>query len=440
MAWSDGRVRKLLRKLRTPGAVHRDELAQALHRLTGAPNAHAAVLAVAERALQPYPAVYLTVFRRADVGGESTTVIADDLHLSPRSFFRYRAAAVAAIAAEIDALTRTVPVPAAPFAPADLDAIALHARGRYLFNRRTGASLRAALRCFDRALDADPAFARAYAGLAGAHVLMGEYLVREPAPAFRDAQRALASARALDGALPAVHVVLGELAVLERRDLRAARASVDAALAADPGYAPAHELAALLAMIEGDDEGALQHVQAGLEREPDALELHVALARAYTLGGRADRALTHLADVLDLDPAYSCGRFELVHALVSAGRFADASAQLRILIAAEPRVTYEAALCYAEAQAGNRDPARRYLAAPEVGGRTDPHRLRALVHVGLGRYDDALRELRAAVRRNEPCAITIRADNFFRPLHRDREFHAIVAEAAERPQILRLTG
>src|ERR1700681_1605296 len=109
MEWGNRRVRQLLRKLRTPGAIQDDELARTLCRLTGAPSIRDAVLLLADRALHAYPPVYATIVRRVDVDGESSQAVADEIHLSQRSFFRYRGAAIAAVATEIDAIARAAP-------------------------------------------------------------------------------------------------------------------------------------------------------------------------------------------------------------------------------------------------------------------------------------------------------------------------------------------
>src|ERR1700736_4833278 len=214
MEWGYRRVRQLLRKLRMPGAIQDDELALTLCRLTGAGSVRDAVLLLAERALRVYPPVYWTIVRRVDVDGESSQVVADETHLSERSFFRYRAAAIAAVSAEIDAVTRSSPPKRGS---EDVDVLALVARGRYLWKHRTTAALQRAARYFERALEIDPTFARAYAGVADVHLLMGEYLIRDPLEAFHDAQVAIESALALDPTLPELHATLADLHVFYRK-------------------------------------------------------------------------------------------------------------------------------------------------------------------------------------------------------------------------------
>src|ERR1700738_5068685 len=194
MEWGYRRVRRLLRKLRTPGAIQDDELARALCRLNGAPSVRDAVLLLAERALRDFPPVYWTIVRRVDVEGESSQPVAAEIHVSERSSFRYRAHAVAAVAAEIEHVARSAPPRRAA---GDLDALALVARGRYLWKHRTSAALQRAARYFERALEIDPCAPRAHAGMADVHLLLGEYLIRDPVEAFHEAHLAIERAMEL---------------------------------------------------------------------------------------------------------------------------------------------------------------------------------------------------------------------------------------------------
>lgn len=422
MEWGFRRVRQLLRKLRTPGAIQDDELALALCRLTGMASVRDAVLLLAERALKAYPPVYWTIVRRVDVDGESSQTVADEIHLSERSFYRYRSAAIAAIAAEIDAVTRS----ASPRRSVeDLDVLALVARGRYLWKHRTTAALQRAARYFERALELDPTFARAYAGVADVHLLMGEYLIRDPIEAFHDAHVAVESALALDPTLPELHATLADLHLFGGKDLRRAKESFDIALSIDPTYSTAHHFAAWHAMISNDLVGALDHLRVALGYAPDALELQTTLALVYCLQGASERGVRDLDEVLELDPEFSFARYELVRQLAGVERYEEALLHLDLLTAAEPRNTYAAMTAFVSARSGDPGPARRYLERTTPNGRRPAHYLRAYARIGLGERSEAIGELRAAVDGNEPWTILLPLDSVFSDLRHDRAFRAL---------------
>jgi len=422
MEWGYRRVRQLLRKLRTPGAIQDDELAMTLCRLTGAASVRGAVLTLAERALRDYPSVYWTIVRRVDVDGESSQIVADETHLSERSFFRYRAAAVAAVAAEIDAVTRTTPPKRAS---ENLDVLALVARGRYLWKHRTTAALQRAARYFERALEIDPTFARAYAGVADVHLLMGEYLIRDPLEAFHDAQTAVESGLGIDPTLPELHATLADLHMFGRKDLRRAKESFDLALSIDPTYSTAHHFAAWHAMINDDFPAAFDHLRVALGHAPDALELQTTLGIATYLQGAHEQGLRHLTEVLDLDPEFSFARYELARLLAATHRYAEALDHLHVLRAVESRDSYTALTAYAAGRSGDPTPARRFLDASRHA-RRPPHYLRAYARMGLGEKTEALGELRAAVEANEPWTILLPLDGIFAELNGERTYGALL--------------
>jgi tetratricopeptide (TPR) repeat protein len=423
MEWGYRRVRQLLRKLRTPGAIQDDELARTLCSLTGSPSVRDAVLLLAERALRGYPPVYWTIVRRVDVDGESSQAVADEIHLSERSFFRYRAAAIAAVAAEIDAVTRA----ASPKRSEDLDVLALVARGRYLWKHRTTAALQRAARYFERALELDPTFARAYAGVADVHLLMGEYLVRDPLEAFHDAHVAVERALALDPTLPELHATLADLHLFSRKDLRRAKESFDLALSIDPTYSTAHHFAAWHAMINDDLPAATEHLRVALGFAPDGLELQTTLGIVYLQQGAHEQGVRHIREVLELDPDFSFARYELARALASTERYDEALHELDVLTAAEPRESYAAMRAFAAGRAGDPRPARTFLDRGGNGVRRRPqHYLRAYARMGLGERGEAVGELRAAVENNEPWTILLPLDGVFGELRHDHAYRSLL--------------
>ncbi len=426
MEWGYRRVRQLLRKLRTPGAIQDDELARALCSLTGAPSVRDAVLLLAERALAAFPPVYWTIVRRVDVEGESSQAVADEIHLSERSFFRYRAAAIAAVAAEIETVTRSAP----PRRTENLDVLALVARGRYLWKHRTSAALQRAARYFDRALEIDPTFARAYAGVADVHLLLGEYLIRDPIEAFHEAQLAVERAMALDPTLPELHATLADLHLFSRKDLRRAKESFDVALSIDPTYSTAHHFASWHAMINDDFPAAMEHLRIALGYAPDALELQTTLGILHARQGDREQGVRHLAEVLELDPDFSFARYNLAHELAVMDRHDEALDHLATLSAVEPRESYAALTAYSAARAGDARPARRFLDRSTGNRKTSHHYLRGYARLGLGERAEALGELRAAIEHNEPWTILLPLDGVFGQLRDDRGFRALLPLAA----------
>jgi tetratricopeptide (TPR) repeat protein len=431
MEWGDRRIRQLLRKVAAPSDVHDDELAHSLRRLTGASSEREAVRVVADRALREYPPLYGEIVRRVDFNGESSKTVADDLHLSERTFFRHRRAAISVIAAEIatltgDSLPRGV-------GEVGLDALALYARGRYLWKQRTGASLERAKQYFDRALDLAPNFALAHSGIADVHVRTGQAGLRDASEAFADAHASLDRAFALDVQLPEAHTTLADLYLSERRDRRRAHESLDTALAIDPNYTTAHQFAAFLAFCETDLATAFDHVRTALAREPNSLELQTTLGIVLRFEGKTEHAIDHLSDIVGLDANFAFARYELSRTLIGAGRYDDALEHLWMLLETEPRFTYEAMIAYVEALRGDGERARRLTADRDARSREmpSPHYMTAWLHVALDDHDAAFEQLGAALAANEPWVIYVPVDPFFGRLRGDPRFDRLVETVKE---------
>src|SRR5438034_1375651 len=122
----------------------------------------------------------------------------------------------------------------------------LYLKGRYLWNRRNTASLRKAADYFQQAIDLDPNYALAYAGLADVHSILPIYAGTAPK---NDVPKALAAARKaveLDSNLAEAHTSLGN-ALLFNAQLQLAEQEFRRALELNPNYATAHQwLAACL--------------------------------------------------------------------------------------------------------------------------------------------------------------------------------------------------
>jgi TolB-like protein len=125
----------------------------------------------------------------------------------------------------------------------DSDAHVAYLQGLHFWNRRSEAGLRQAIERFHRAVDRDPGYARAHAGLASAYASLATSADAVPAA---DA-RALAEASArraleLDPDLPEGHVVMSAIACRFDWDWHACERGLQRALALDPNYATGRHL------------------------------------------------------------------------------------------------------------------------------------------------------------------------------------------------------
>jgi DNA-binding SARP family transcriptional activator len=209
------------------------------------------------------------------------------------------------------------------------DAWVMHARGHYLFLRSAhGGPAEELLLCreyFERALDLDPTFSPAVAGLSNFYAVAARRGVLAP---FREHfGRAIAlseQALAMDPTLAVPHVHFGVQALYLDDDLPRAGAEFSIAVQKDPSYAEGHRfLGVWLGMTRRHDE-ALRHMERAVALEPDIPHFLSSLGAARLAAGDRDGAEEALRRTLLLEPRHTAARERLIRLLDESGRQSDA--------------------------------------------------------------------------------------------------------------------
>ena len=137
----------------------------------------------------------------------------------------------------------------------DNDAYQFYLKGRFNWNKRTDAGLKAAIEFFENAIERDPSFALAYEGLAETYVIMGAYGSLPPNEAMPKAKAAALRALELDPSLAEPHATLGAYNGGYAWNFEAAEREVRKAIELDPKYATAwHWLGNFLPIVGKNDE------------------------------------------------------------------------------------------------------------------------------------------------------------------------------------------
>ena len=173
---------------------------------------------------------------------------------------------------------------------------------------------------FERAIELDPAFARAYAGLAMAHsrdAIDGWTCDPVTVPGARC--RAGGQGRRMDPSLPQVHFVTGQVDLFRRRHVQAIEAA-QRAIRIDPNYADAFALHAWTLNYAGRPGEALTALEKAmrLNPRPPASYLEI-LGEIRFVQGRYGESASTFQRVLDVNPDYTRARMWLVAALAHAG-------------------------------------------------------------------------------------------------------------------------
>jgi TolB-like protein/Flp pilus assembly protein TadD len=309
--------------------------------------------------------------------------------------------------------------------PVDPDAHDHYLRGRFHWNRRGEDGLNRALRHFQQAIELDPAYAAAYAGLADVYVVRPSWGFAAPTDGYPRAAALARRALELDSNLAGPHATLAMVARYYDRDVDAAAAHFERALERDPSHATARQWYGSLLISAGRFDEAIEQLQQARRLDPLAPNIGRWLGAALHYAGRHAEAEAELRRTADTHPDFHLLHVELARIHATQGRVSDALAALdraRGLAEVDPDYGY---VGWVYGRIGHGDEARQILGRlHELSAReyVDPGAI-ALVHVGLGENAETLRWLQRAV--DEPGnfrAGLLAVDPAFAPLRQDPAF------------------
>ena len=310
--------------------------------------------------------------------------------------------------------------------PAAYDA---YLKGRYFWSRRSRESIEKGVDYFLKAIDIDPEYAAAHAGLADAYLTQLDFNHRPPPEAVALADRAITEALRLDDTLAEPHSSLGHLR-LHQFDFQGAEAQFLRAIELNPGYGTAHYyFGNLLAALGRFDEGLVEATKA---LEIDPMTPHTRLNRVFILylARRYDSAIKDLHDTIELDPAYTAPYYFLGLVYERQGKYAEAIEQLRRVgpSSYDRGVTVRAAVGFTHAMAGNRVQALQVLRQLEDASAHEylsSYDL-ALLHAALGDTDQACALLSKAYAEHSSFLPYLNVDARFDGVRSDPRVQALV--------------
>ncbi len=190
-------------------------------------------------------------------------------------------------------------MPAATEVPVAAAAYQAYLRGRYLLT--TGEDLERAIAEFEYAVAAEPEFAPAWAGVAEAHLVLGERGEMTPRQAFGRGRSAAEKALALDPDLAAAHTLRGIVLYAHDWDFQAAEVELRRAIELNPSDARARDGFARYLTLMGRFDEAVEQVERLRELDPLAYS-KPQVAAIHNFGRRHHEALLELRDQLDVEP------------------------------------------------------------------------------------------------------------------------------------------
>src|SRR5436189_382276 len=201
----------------------------------------------------------------------------------------------------------------------------LYLQGLYLSNKGSEEDLREALSLFERALEKDPTFARAWTGIAKVWFFLADVYVK-PLDAYPQSKAAALKAIALDEKDGEAHCYDGEAKRILDWDLPGEDVELQRALQLDPNSAPVHFFLALLPLFRGDLKEGLRLVLEAEKLDPLSPIISYVATAAYLADNRIDKAIIEGQRTQQLDPHYFYLDSNLAAAYREKGNFTEAIA------------------------------------------------------------------------------------------------------------------
>jgi eukaryotic-like serine/threonine-protein kinase len=295
--------------------------------------------------------------------------VRDQTHLWSQSYDRTMSDVVAlqtevarAIAAKIQVqLTSPAAAPRAKRRRVNPDAYLASLQGRYHWNKRSRDMLLRSVEDFQQAIQLDPAYPQAYAGLADSYLSL--VLIAEPRPEellLRARMAALAALR-LDDSIAEAHTSLAYARFYYDWDWPGAEAEFRRAIDLNPGYATAHQWYAEFLGLMGREREAIAEVNKALELDPLSLIINMEAGLPYLYLGQYDPAIGHFRKTLQLDPNFALAHCNLGMAYVEEGESGKGIAELEEASRLDSTAAIVSFLAHAYAAAGRRADAERLL-------------------------------------------------------------------------------
>jgi serine/threonine protein kinase/tetratricopeptide (TPR) repeat protein len=321
--------------------------------------------------------------------------------------------------------------------PVDPKTYEAYLRGRYLWNKRTPGDLRRAIDEFEKAIDLDPTYPMAWAGLADGYSLLSDYDEQAPLETMPLARAAAEKALELDDALGEPRATLANIEWTYDWNASAAETDFERAIALRPNYASAHQWYGMyLCNRERFDDG-IAELERAQALDPLSLVIEVNAARCRYYARRFDQAVELLEPLGQREPSYWIVHAILGQTYLAMGRLANAIRELEracTLLPESPRNL--GVLGDAYGRLGRRADALKLTGQLTrlSGKRYVPPIYRAMVYLGLGERDRAMEFLEKAYNDRSDWMVLLNTDPEFDSLRSDPRFRDLLHRIVPLPK------
>jgi len=313
--------------------------------------------------------------------------------------------------------------------PVSPEAHEAYLKGLYHLNKWDVEGFAKGLEYFQQAVDMDPEYALAHAGLAEAYSWLGAWNGLPTKEAYPKSKAIVMKALELDDTLAEAHCTLADIRFFYDWDWEGAEREYKRAFELNPSYAMAHNNYAfyLIALMRHDD--ALTEIALARELDPVSLVINSDLGWAYYFARQYDHAVLQFRRALELDPNLMIPQFALGLVYEQKGMFEESLAAFQKAVSLSPGDQENiAGLGHAYAVAGRREDALKIIARLMQTSQQGfiPSWGIATIYIGLDNTDEAFVWLEKALADRLSIMVYIQTDPVLDPLRSDPRFQALV--------------
>lgn len=307
----------------------------------------------------------------------------------------------------------------------DPEAYRLYLRGRFYWNKRTEENFKKGIEFFQQAIEIDPNYALAYAGLADSYILLGYYSASSPQEVMPKAKAAAVKALALDETLAEAHTSLGYIHYVYEWDWSRAEKEFKRAIKLNPNYATGHHWYAFELSATSRHEEAIAEIRVAQELDPLSLIINTEVGWAYYFAHQYDKAIKQYRAAIEFEPSFSVAHLFLAEAYTQKGMYQEAIAELQKAVelsGGSPLM--RGVLGHVFARADRRDEARAIM--DELEQLSEQRHISpfiiALIYAGLEEKDQAFHWLEQAYEQKSMFLPWINVEPMLNSLRDDERF------------------
>ena len=310
----------------------------------------------------------------------------------------------------------------------DAEAYQNYLKGRYFWNKRTEAGLQKGIEYFQKAVERDPSYAPAYAGLADSYIIQANWRFAPAAEAYEKARTAALRALELDPELAEAKTSLAYTTLLYQWDWKGAEKGFREAIELNPNYASAHHFYSICLLSEGRQAEALTEIERAQELDPLSLIITSVHGWIHYESRQFDQATDYFRKTLELNPQYVPALLDLGECYLRRGDTQKAMEEFQKARGAggdNSRALADMAQAYA--LSGQKAQALKIVREIEQSSQSrfvSPWDL-SFVYAALGQKTRAIQLLEKAVDEKVGWVILLGVDPGFDSLRAEPQFHKL---------------